>query len=58
MASVTTNMGSLRAQNALETIRQLSAAGHKRVATGLKINTAADDADGASMSRKLMASIT
>ena len=58
MLSVMTNLGSLWAQNALETSRRLSTTGHTRVATGLRINTAADDAAGASMSSKLMASIT
>ena len=58
MLSAVTNMGSLSAQNALETSRRLSAIGQTRLATGLKINTAADDAAGASMLSKLIASIT
>ena len=51
-------MSSLWAQNALERSRRLSAIGQTRLATGLRVNTAADDAAGASMSSKLMASIT
>ena len=58
MLSVVTNMGSLWAQNALKKSGQLSAISQTRLATGLKVNTAADDAAGASMSSKLMASIT
>ena len=58
MLSVVTNMGSLLAQKALETSRRSSDIGQARLATGSKVNTAADDAAGASMSSKLMASIT
>lgn len=58
MLSVITSMGSLWAQNAPQKSIKLSASGQKRLTTGLKVNTAADDAAGASMSSKLMASIT
>ena len=58
MLSAVTNMGSLLAQKALETSRRSSDIGQARLATGSKVNTAADDAAGASMSSKLMASIT
>lgn len=58
MLSVITNMGSLWAQNAPEKSKKLSASGQPRLATGLKVYIAADDAAGASMSSKPMASIT
>ena len=58
MLSVVTNVGSLSAQNALKTSGRSSAISQTRLATGLKINTAADDAAGATISSKLMASIT
>jgi len=55
--SVNTNMGNLWAQNALQQSRRLSAIAQTRLSTGSKLNSAADDAAGASLSSKITASI-
>lgn len=54
---INTNIGSLQAQNSLSLVNRALARNQQRLASGLRINSAADDAAGLSISNRMTAQI-
>ena len=55
---INTNMSSINAQRNLATVTQRMAKNFQRLSTGLRINTASDDAAGLAISERLRKQIT